>query len=292
MNCTGAAGPNRYGAAPMGMQADYVRKIQGLLATAESLADQGNEEAAGAYVAKAHALQQKYSIDQAMLAEGEAPRAIVDRTWVMPGAYGRRKVNLAHVVAVHTGCAGYFARAEDGGYRFHVFGFTADVEWAETLFFSLCHQAEAALGFAERGPYEHGRSFTTAFLEGFTQEVGPAAAGGGQGGQGGGRPEARPRRTRPGMGAAWPWSWPTRPSGWTPSWPPRSGGSARHGCRAPSPTPGSSRAGSAGRDASLDPGVGPLPERRRPCPGEPPGTPARRLRRRGGRPGGRRAGVP
>jgi hypothetical protein len=153
------------------MQADYVRKIQGLLATAESLADQGNEEAAGAYVAKAHALQQKYSIDQAMLADGDAPRAIIDRTWVMPGAYGRRKVNLAHVVAVHTGCAGYFARAEGGGYQFHVFGFTADVEWAETLFFSLCHQAEAALGFAVKGPYEHGRSFTTAFLEGFTQEV-------------------------------------------------------------------------------------------------------------------------
>jgi hypothetical protein len=153
------------------MQADYVRKIQGLLATAESLADQGNEEAAGAYVAKAHALQQKYSIDQAMLAEGEAPRSIIDRTWVMPGAYGRRKVNLAHVVAIHTGCAGYFARTVDGGYQFHVFGFTADVEWAETLFFSLCHQAEAALGFAVRGPYEHGRSFTTAFLEGFTQEV-------------------------------------------------------------------------------------------------------------------------
>ena len=158
----------------MGIQADYVRKIQGLLATAESLADQGNEEAAGAYVAKAHALQQKYSIDQAMLAEGadgEAPRAIIDRTWVMPGAYGRRKVNLAHVVAVHTGCAGYFARAEGGGYRFHVFGFTADVEWAETLFFSLCHQAEAALGFAVNRHGEHGRSFTTAFLEGFTQEV-------------------------------------------------------------------------------------------------------------------------
>ena len=157
----------------MGMQADYVRKIQGLLATAESLAEQGNDEAAGAYVAKAHALQQKYSIDQAMLGDagGGQPRAIVDRTWAMPGGYGRRKVNLAHVVAVHTGCAGYFSRADDGGYRFTVFGFTADVEWAETLFFSLCHQAEAALGFAVKGPYEHGRSFTTAFLEGFTHEV-------------------------------------------------------------------------------------------------------------------------
>ena len=157
----------------MGIQADYVRKIQGLLATAESLAEQGNDEAAGAYVAKAHALQQKYSIDQAMLADGGAERvqAIVDRTWAMPGAYGRRKVNLAHVVAVHTGCAGYFSRGGDGGYRFSVFGFTADVEWAEALFFSLCHQADAALRHAEKGPYEHGRSFTTAFLEGFTQEV-------------------------------------------------------------------------------------------------------------------------
>jgi len=158
----------------MGMQADYVRKIQGLLATAESLAEQGNDEAAGAYVAKAHALQQKYSIDQAMLADGaagERAQAIVDRTWAMPGAYGRRKVNLAHVVSLHTGCAGYFSRAGDGGYRFTVFGFGADVEWAETLFFSLCHQADAALRFAEKGPGEHGRSFTTAFLEGFTQEV-------------------------------------------------------------------------------------------------------------------------
>jgi hypothetical protein len=155
----------------MGIQADYVRKIQGLLATAESLADQGNEEAAGAYVAKAHALQQKYSIDQAMLGDANQPSAILDRTWVMPGAYGRRKVNLAHVVSLHTGCAGFFSRDDSGAYKFTVFGFTADVEWAETLFYSLCHQAEAALGFAVRGPSEHGRSFTTAFLEGFTAEV-------------------------------------------------------------------------------------------------------------------------
>ena len=157
----------------MGIQADYVRKIQGLLATAESLAEQGNDEAAGAYVAKAHALQQKYSIDQAMLgaAAGEQARVIVDRIWTMPGAYGRRKVDLAHVVALHTGCAGYFSRGGDGAYRFSVFGFGPDVEWAETLFGSLCHQAEAALRYAEKRPYEHGRSFTTAFLEGFTQEV-------------------------------------------------------------------------------------------------------------------------
>jgi hypothetical protein len=161
----------------MAIQADYVRKIQALLATAESLADRGNDEAAGAYVAKAHALQQKYSIDQAMLADAGAGsgagegRAIIDRTWAMPGGYGRRKVNLAHVVAVHTGCAGYSSRGDDGGYRFTVFGFTADVEWAEALFFSLCHQAEAALSFAVGRRSENSRSFTTAFLAGFTHEV-------------------------------------------------------------------------------------------------------------------------
>jgi hypothetical protein len=155
----------------MAVQADYIRKIQGLLATAESLADQGNDEAAGAYVAKAHALQQKYSIDEAMLEESGAPRSIVDRTWTMPGSYGRRKVNLANVVARHTGCAGYFSRADDGAYLYTLFGFAADVEWAEALFSSLCHQAEAALGFAVNRHGEHGRSFTTAFLAGFTNEV-------------------------------------------------------------------------------------------------------------------------
>ena len=211
----------------MGMRADYVRKIQGLLATAESLADQGNDEAAGAYVAKAHALQQKYSIDQAMLAEGDEPRTIIDRTWVMPGAYGRRKVNLAHVVAVHTGCAGYFSRGGDGTYRFSVFGFTADVEWAETLFFSLCHQAEAALRFAVKGPYEHGRSFTTAFLEGFTSEVGRRLREAAKEAKEG---AARHHDAAPAPGgAASRWFWPTGPSGWMPSWPPRSGASAHPG---------------------------------------------------------------
>ncbi len=209
MNSLGAAGPQPLRSPQWGRQADYVRKIQGLLATAESLADQGNDEAAGAYVAKAHALQQKYSIDQAMLGEVEGPRAIIDRTWVMPGAYGRRKVNLAHVVAVHTGCAGYFSRAEDGGYRFHVFGFTADVEWAETLFFSLCHQAEAALGFAGAP----------------TSTAGPSPPPSSKASRRGPRRlreaarEAKAAATREHdrgagpPGAASPSSWPTRPSG-------------------------------------------------------------------------------
>src|SRR5258705_868832 len=104
----------------MGNQVDYVRKIQGLLATDESLAEQGNDEAAGAYVAKAHALQQKYSIDQAMLADGAADRGqvIVDRTWNIPGASCRRNVNPAHVVSLQTACARHFSRGASRGNRF------------------------------------------------------------------------------------------------------------------------------------------------------------------------------
>lgn len=161
------------------MSEDLIRKIRALLATAESLAEGGNEEAAGSYIAKAHALQQKHSIDLALLErEGARSDSVMTQTWVMPGRYGRRKVDLAHVVSRRTGCTGYFESgavgAGDGAYRFVVFGFPADVEWAETLTFSLCHQAEAALAAAGRAKasWEHGRSFATSFLAGFTATVG------------------------------------------------------------------------------------------------------------------------
>lgn len=159
--------------------ADLVRKIRALLATAESFSAAGNEEAAGAYIGKAHALQQKHSIGEAILAargNGQRRPSVVSRTWVMPGAYGRRKVTLAHVVTRRTGCTGYFQSGtsnDDGRYRFVIFGFPADVEWAETLTYSLCHQADTALTAAStrRAPWEHGRSFATSFLAGFTATV-------------------------------------------------------------------------------------------------------------------------
>jgi hypothetical protein len=159
-----------------GVSDDLIRKIRALLATAESLAEGGNEEAAGAYIAKAHALQQKHSIDLALLEQetGVKQGAVVSRTWVIPNPYGRRKIDLAHAVARRTGCTGYFeTNAADGQYRFVVFGFPADVEWAETLTFSLCHQAEAALRVArpQKASWEHGRSFATSFLAGFTATV-------------------------------------------------------------------------------------------------------------------------
>jgi hypothetical protein len=164
------------------MESDLIRKIRGLLATAESLAATGHEEAAGAYIAKAHALQQKHSIDAALLdaASGTAGSpergAVVTQTWLIPAPYGRRKVDLAHVVARRTGCTGYFEPASargDGHYRFVVFGFPADVEWAETLFVSLVHQADSALDAAghRRDLREHGRSFATSFMAGFTATV-------------------------------------------------------------------------------------------------------------------------
>lgn len=158
---------------------DMIRKVAGLLKTAESFAEQGNDEAASAYVAKAHALQQKYSIDAAILAEqtGQKVQKIVNRYIVMKGRHGRRKVNLAHVIAHATSCTGYYSMGKnfiDGQYRYMVFGFESDVDHVETLIASLNAQADASLAYATKttkSSYEHGKSFSASFLAGFTAVI-------------------------------------------------------------------------------------------------------------------------
>lgn len=172
---------------------DIIRKIHGLLANAESLSELGNQEAADAYIAKAHELQQKYSIDQAMLeARGEKVEKIIQLTIPMPGAHGRRRVHLAHYVALATDCTGYFNRTRpkrtvvrDGAeitvhdydapkvYSYVVFGFEKDVAWVETLVTSLNHQLDLALSAATKTKpsWEHGRSFAVAFIEGFAGAI-------------------------------------------------------------------------------------------------------------------------
>lgn len=164
---------------------DLIRKISALLTTAESFAAQGNEEAAEAYIAKAHALQQKYSIDQAMLADSATkPERIISKRIDMVGAHGRRKVDLAHIVAVNTNCTGYFGttvqRDEKGHpvsgpkvYYYMVFGFESDVAHVETMIASLNHQADSSLAVAvkTKPDWEHGKSFAASFFSGFTNAI-------------------------------------------------------------------------------------------------------------------------
>lgn len=158
---------------------DIIRKIGLLLATAESHAEQGNQEAADSYIAKAHQLQQKYSIDQAMLADtgqGVKPVVVV-RTIDLPGTWGRRKVTLAHRVGNTMDCMGYFetrwAAKGTNIYSWTAFGFAADVEWLDSLVTSLCHQADLFLAVAqkERLPWENHRTFGARFMDGFTDDI-------------------------------------------------------------------------------------------------------------------------
>jgi hypothetical protein len=184
---------------------DLLRRIAGLLSTAESFADQGNEEAANAYVQKAHQLQAKYSIDQAMLEahnRGQFERTqIITKTWDITGSHGNRRVDLAHIVSKTVGCAGYFTtdRRRNGKqdkygrnqfgyfYSFTAFGYPADVEWAEMLYHSLSNQLDAEMTWARkkwkrekdvavkagyRARDLGGKNLMVAFIAAFNEEVG------------------------------------------------------------------------------------------------------------------------
>ena len=172
---------------------DMIRKVAALLDTAQSYAEQGNDAAAQAYVEKAHALQQKFSIDAAMLEArtGKKTEQIVSKWIVMTGKWGKRKVSLAHVIAHATHCTGYFTTqtalklgpglvkvpdiSGPKQYVYVVFGFEQDVAYVEFLIHSLNHQLDTSLNLAtkyKKGIMEHGRSFNASFCAGFTAVIG------------------------------------------------------------------------------------------------------------------------
>lgn len=170
---------------------DMIRKVASLIETAESFAEQGNDEAAQSYVQKAHTLQQKYSIDQAMLAErtGRKTEKIISKKIRMNGKWGKQKVYLAHLIANATQCTGYFRTGRgtkmgpglvevtdwDGPklYYYIVFGFESDVDHVEFLVNSLSHQLDIALSYAQKNKnyWEHGRSFNASFCLGFSNTI-------------------------------------------------------------------------------------------------------------------------
>lgn len=158
---------------------DIIRKIGLLLSTADSHAEQGNQAAADSYIAKAHQLQQKYSIDQAMLADSgqRAKPVVVVKTFDLPGTWGRRKVTLAHRVGNTMDCMGYFGtrwvRKGSNIYTWTAFGFAEDVEWLESLVTSLCHQVDIflAIGQKDRPADENHRTFGARFMDGFTDDI-------------------------------------------------------------------------------------------------------------------------
>jgi hypothetical protein len=174
---------------------DIVRKIGKLLETADSFQEVGNQEAAESYIAKAMELMTKYNIDQTMLAaRGEqAADTLVTKTVVMAGGFGRRRIHLAHYVALANDCRGTFGRqtpyttytdAEGKErrrynydapqvYNYSVFGFSRDVDWVVTL----CERLNAHLtsnlarDMKDKPRYENHKTWGTEYVEAYASTI-------------------------------------------------------------------------------------------------------------------------
>ncbi len=159
-------------------------KVRALLAQAESTSFAAEAEA---FTEKAEALMAKYAIDQAMLADADPALAdkIICRNVriLMPHLTFKADFlyNLANALDVKAAYISKDRREKDklgpgNDLRYSVLalvGFTADVEWVETLFTSLEMQRLRALTEAvnNRTHGDHGRSFTVDFNNGWLSTV-------------------------------------------------------------------------------------------------------------------------
>lgn len=172
------------------MTEDILRKVRGLLDTAESLAEGGNEEAAAAYNDKAHALLSKYALDAALLETRQSTHDEVIVKKVYCGSrFWLRETSLLHGVAVTNGCRtvrhrlrqrrdendNYVGRyyGRDVAAYMDIVGFERDIAAVEMLWTSLLVQSASALEIAIRSlpPGSNRWSFSINFLDAFNETV-------------------------------------------------------------------------------------------------------------------------
>lgn len=117
-------------------------KIRGLLDTAESLRAQGNEAAADTYEAKAHALREKYAVEEEALIAKD-PTSVLpihyDVTVVGHGSpFQQEYVNMFHYVAKHAGirCSFQWKHHPGEGYKVTALcvGYESDLRYAELIY--------------------------------------------------------------------------------------------------------------------------------------------------------------
>jgi hypothetical protein len=158
-------------------------KVRSLLDTAESLATQGNTEAAENYRNKAISLMVTHGIDEAMVAAaGHKREEPEQRTFHVPNPYRVDKQFLLQYTAEGLGCK--TVRITRSA-TVHIVGFPADLDRVEMLWTSLLLQAfgEVArtsgstitpswswLTGAEKGSVRV--SYTKSFLQGFSVVIG------------------------------------------------------------------------------------------------------------------------
>lgn len=117
-------------------------KIRALLDTAESLRAQGNEAAADTYEAKAHALREKYAVEEESLIAkdpGSVLPVYAEVTIVGTGsAFQQEYVNMFHYVARHAGIRKVYEWKHTPGQGYAVtaccVGYESDIRYAELLY--------------------------------------------------------------------------------------------------------------------------------------------------------------
>lgn len=126
-------------------------------------------EEARALSAKAQELMVRYALSEAQLQASHLATNdhVVTVAVTVDPPYRRAKGLLLSEVAAANNC-----RVIDDGSRYHVVGFSSDIERAELLFTSLLVQAAREMLNADKEPWMNTKSFRHSFLIGYATEIG------------------------------------------------------------------------------------------------------------------------
>lgn len=151
------------------MTADWMAKVLGLLAKAESTEYPAEAEA---LFGKASELMARHAIDEAMLsAAGKHKGAIIKQmTVVCDAPYASAKSSLFAAIAGAQDCRPVLLSTERG-HRISVVGFEDDLRAARTLYLALSIHATREMFDAPVPHYEGVRAFRHAFLLGFAARI-------------------------------------------------------------------------------------------------------------------------
>lgn len=147
---------------------DRASRIAALLATAESYAREGNEQAAATYTAKASELQLKYMIEDSDIRKaGAKPTDELDRRLARGVNKGAAYIKARRDIVV--GLANIFnvrvTIAHDRS-SMTLLGFASDLDFVQQVFDSLSLQLDSALARVKGD-----RSYKTSFAHGFAHRV-------------------------------------------------------------------------------------------------------------------------
>lgn len=162
----------------MSVNDKMLERVRGLLAKAESVAEEFPDEAE-ALTAKATELMAQYGIDAAMAAAKKDTREVpVDKAMFFPQPYAKQHTTLFYNIlkifggeAVVVSRPGRNSRTQVQGITMHIYAFEADLTAVEILYTSLLLQATTRLNATVIPSWENARSFRVSWWIGFTNVI-------------------------------------------------------------------------------------------------------------------------